>query len=90
MTPFSTALQNPIGVLSYGQYYTLNSCTVCMSNIYSKNSPAVKKYAAPKKAIMKKDVKSKVAACDGKLIAKILLTTNNSGEFVLGFDTKFT
>jgi len=28
----------------------------------SKNSPAVKKCAAPKKAIVKKDLKSKVAA----------------------------
>ena len=46
--------------------------------IQSKNRQAVKKCAAPKKAIGKKDVKSKVAAkngCDGRLIAKILITT---------------
>jgi len=45
--------------------------------IQKKNSPAVKKCAAPKKAIAKKDVKSKVAAkngWDGRLIAKILIT----------------
>ena len=37
-----------------------------------------KKSAAPKKARTKKDVKSKVAAkngCDGRLMAKILITT---------------
>jgi len=37
-----------------------------------------KKCAAPKKAIVKKDVKSKVAAkkwLDGRLMAKILITT---------------
>jgi len=48
------------------------------SEILSKNSPAVKKCVAPKKAIVKKDVKSKVAAknsCDGMLTAKILITT---------------
>jgi len=42
------------------------------------NSPAVKKCAAPKKAIVKKDVKFKVSAkkwLDGRLIAKILITT---------------
>jgi len=38
------------------------------------NSPAVKnKCVALKKAILKKDVKSKVAACDG--------SNDNSGEF---------
>jgi len=33
------------------------------------NSPAIKR-GGPKKAIVKKDVKSKVAACDGRLMAK--------------------
>jgi len=40
--------------------------------------PSCKKSAAPKKAIVKKDVKSKVAAkkwLDGRLMAKILITT---------------
>jgi len=43
-----------------------------------KTAPAVKKCVAPKKAIVKKDVKSKVVAkdgCDGRLIAKILIMT---------------
>ena len=38
----------------------------------------IEKGEAPKKAIVKKDMKSKVAAkngCDGRLIAKILMTT---------------
>ena len=37
----------------------------------SKNSPAVKKVCSPQKAIVKKDVKSKVATkndCDGRQI----------------------
>jgi len=41
-------------------------------------NPAVKRVCSPKKAIVKKDVKSKVAArngCDGRLIAKILIMT---------------
>jgi len=33
------------------------------------NSPAVKKVCSPKKVIVKKDVKSKVAGCDGRLMA---------------------
>ena len=44
----------------------------------NQNNQAVKKSVAPKKARMKKDVKSKVAArngCDGRLMAKILITT---------------
>ena len=42
------------------------------------NSQAVKKGAVPKKTMVKKDVKSKVAArngCNGRLMVKILLTT---------------
>jgi len=42
------------------------------------NSPAVKMCAASKKAIVKKDVKSKVAAkkwLDGRLMAKFLIMT---------------
>jgi len=44
----------------------------------SESNPAVKKYATPKNAVVKKDVKSKVAAkngCDGRVKAKILITT---------------
>jgi len=48
-------------------------------NIYLiQNSPAVKKCVAPKKAIVKKDVKSKVAAkkwLDVRLMAKNLIMT---------------
>jgi len=52
----------------------------------------------PKKAIMKKDVKSKVAAkkwFDGRLMAKILIMTIQVNLFcllhiLLGFGTKFT
>ena len=42
------------------------------------SNQAVKKGAAPKKAMVKKDVKSKVAAkngCDGRLMVKILIAT---------------
>ena len=42
------------------------------------SNQAVKKGVAPKKAMVKKDVKSKVAAkngCDGRLMVKILITT---------------
>jgi len=37
-------------------------CTCVSCYVESKNSPAVKKCVASKKAIVKKDVKSKVAA----------------------------
>ena len=40
-----------------------------------KNSQAVKKGASPKKAKVKKDVKSKVAAKKWLLMVKILITT---------------
>jgi len=48
------------------------------SEVQFKNSQAVKKGVAPKKAIVKKDVKSKVAArncCDGRLKTNSLITT---------------
>jgi len=63
-----------------------------------KSNPAVKECAAPKKAIMKKDVKSKVAAkkwLDGRLMVKILITIIQVNlccllHVLLGFGTKFT
>jgi len=48
-----------------------------MYNISNLKTAQLKKCVAPKEAIVKRDVKSKVAAkngCDGGLIAKILIT----------------
>jgi len=56
----------------------MQHCTIQLQNLIQKQPSGKKKYEAPKKAIVKKDVKSKMAAkngCDGKLIAKILITT---------------
>jgi len=58
-------------------------CSVVVYNYKEKRNliqkqPSCKKSVAPKKAIVKEDVKSKVTAkngCDGRLIAKILITT---------------
>ena len=58
-----------------------------------KNSQAVKKGAAPKKAMVKKDVKSKVAAkngCDGRLMVKILIATIQVNLMPRPSGTKFT
>jgi len=57
-----------------------------------KNSQAVKKYADPKKAVVKKDVKSKVAGKNGRLMVK----TKIQGNLIcilhvsLGFSPKYT
>jgi len=39
------------------------------------SNPVVKKSVQPQKTIVKKDVKSKVAASDGRPMAKFLITT---------------
>ena len=67
-----------------------------LSSVYIyliKNSQAVKKGAAPKKAMVKKDVKSKVAAkngCDGRLMVKILIATIQVNLMPRPSGTKFT
>jgi len=75
----------------------------CKFSVYTvlnliQNSPAIKKVCGPKKAILKKDVKSKVAprnGCDGSLMAKFLIPTIQVNlccplYISLGFGIKFT
>jgi len=53
-------------------------CQLCSIQLQKvKSNPAVKKVCGPQEGQCKKDVKSKVVAkngCDGRLIAKILIT----------------
>jgi len=76
-------------------------CQLCSIQEVKYNPKTAKLYKGvqpPKKAIVKKDVKSRLATrngCDGRLLAKILITTIQANlccllYISLGFSTKFT
>jgi len=70
-------------VIDSGHTYHKYTCTTVF--VHKVNSPAVKKVCTPKKAIVKKDVKFKVATKKWlwwQTNGKIIFNENNSGEFV--------